>query len=92
MKSVISVAVGTILIAFGFSYGLSLKYYLGHIIGWAGVFLSIGASYMQYREGKSFEMDFLAVKSRHMVGWVEFESIGLLCPCFADEFEGGKAF
>ena len=34
----------------------------------------------------------LAVKSRHMVGWVEFESIGLLCPCFADEFEGGKAF
>jgi len=36
--------------------------------------------------------DDLAVKSRHMVGWVEFESIGLLCPCFADEFEGGKAF
>lgn len=55
MKSVIYVAVGTVLVAYGFSYGLSLPYYVGHITGWVGVVVSIGAAYLQYRESLPHE-------------------------------------
>jgi hypothetical protein len=50
MKSVFYVAPGIILAALGFSYGLSFPYYIGHAIGWAGVVISIGAAYLQYRD------------------------------------------
>lgn len=34
---------------------------------------------------------FLGAYSRHLMGWIEFKSIGLGRPYFADVFEGGEA-
>lgn len=58
MKSVFYVALGTILVAYGFSSGLSLPSYGGYVIGWLGVVISIGAAYLQYKDSLPHERVF----------------------------------